>query len=92
MKIARVIGHVVSTIKDRSHEGFKLMIVEPLDCAGKVCGKHQIVVDSACAGEGDYVLLLEDGGGARMVIDDSEAIIDTVIVGVLDKPPEAKNN
>ncbi len=90
MKMARVVGHVVSTIKERSHEGLKLMIVEPVDGSGRVCGKHQIAVDAACAGEGDYVLLLEDGGGARMVTGDSEAIIDAVIVGVLDKLPEEK--
>jgi len=85
VKLARVVGNVVSTIKNATHEGLKLMIIEPIDCYGNVCGKQQIAVDAACSGEGDYVLVTDDGGSSRMILGDDSLVIDWVIVGVLDQ-------
>lgn len=85
MKIARVVGNVVSTIKCPSHNGLKLMIIELIDIRGKICSDRQIAVDEACAGVGDIVLLTDDGGAARMITGDNSAVIDWVIAGVLDK-------
>lgn len=85
MKLARVVGNVVSTIKHQSHEGLKLMIIEPVDYDGKICGKQLIAIDCACSGEGDYVLITDDGGASRMILGDDGAVIDWSIVGVLDK-------
>ena len=36
MRIARVVGNVVSTIKEETHCSYKLMIIEYLDQNGKV--------------------------------------------------------
>ena len=85
MKIARVVGNVVSTIKCPSHNGLKLMIIEFIDLEGFPCSVRQIAIDAACSGVGDIVLLTDDGGAARMIIGDNNAVIDWVIVGVLDK-------
>lgn len=84
MKLARVVGNVVSTIKHPSHSGYKLMIVEQVDEKGRPCGKQEIVMDAACSGEGDYVLLMEDGGASMMILDNKKLVVDKVIVGVLD--------
>lgn len=89
MKIARVVGNMVSTIKHPSHKGLKLMIIEPVGHNGKVCGKQLIAVDCACAGEGDYVLITDDGGASRMILGDDKAVIDWSIIGVLDKQFES---
>jgi microcompartment protein CcmK/EutM len=62
MRIARVVGNVVSTIKEETHCSYKLMIIEYLDQNGKAVGVRQIVVDAANAGIGDIVLINVDGG------------------------------
>lgn len=83
MKLAKVIGNVVSTIKHSTHEALKLMIVRQVDLSGNVYGKQLIAIDTASAGEGDYILLVDEGGAARMLLG-SDAAIDAVIVGILD--------
>ncbi len=84
MKLARVVGNVVSTIKDERFTGYKLMIIEYLDLEGNSCGVRQIVIDGAHAGIGDIVLVNNDGGAACMVLDDKKLIADDTIIGVLD--------
>ncbi|GAA0337052.1 EutN/CcmL family microcompartment protein [Bacillus carboniphilus] len=84
MKIARVIGNLVSTIKTPSHNQQKLMIVEPIDTKGKVIGDSFIAVDSAQAGIGDIVLVLEEGGSARDILKKPDGAIDAIIVGIVD--------
>lgn len=84
MKIARVVGNLISTIKDESFHGYKLMIVELLNPDGTPDGKRQIAFDAAHAGIGDIVLVNIDGGAANMFTGDQALIADWTICGVLD--------
>lgn len=84
MRMARVIGNVVSTIKDFKFHGHKLMIVEFVDLDGNPIESRQIVFDAANAGVGDLVLVNIDGGAAKMFFYDDELIADCTICGVLD--------
>ncbi len=84
MRIARVVGNVVSTVKDRDHYGYKLMIIEYLDGNLKPDGARQVAFDCADAGIGDYVLVNVDGGAANMLLCDNKIIADITICGVLD--------
>jgi len=84
MRIARVVGNVVSTIKEETHCSYKLMIIEYLDQNGKAVGARQIVADAAQAGIGDVVLVNVDGGAAKAILDDKDVIIDQTICGVID--------
>ncbi len=84
MKIARVVGNVVSTIKREHLNGYKLMIVQPLCIDGSPQGARRIAIDAAHAGIGDIVLLSSDGGAAQMVADDPKLIGDDTIAGVID--------
>lgn len=84
MKIGRVIGNIVSTIKTPSHANQKLMIVEPIDTYGNAIGGSVVAVDAARAGVGDFVLILEEGGSARDIMNNPEGAVDAIIVGVLD--------
>jgi len=83
MRIARVVGNVVSTIKDSSYHGYKLMIVEYLNEDGAPAGARLIAFDAAHAGVGDVVLVNTDGGAANMLLD-KEIIADITICGVID--------
>lgn len=88
MKLAKVIGNVVSTIKTDSHHQLKLMVVVPVDQKGKPVADSFIAVDHAQAGIGDYVLILEEGGSARQLLGNPEGAVDAIIVGVVDKIEE----
>ena len=83
MRIARVVGNVVSTIKDRGFAGQKLMIVDFLDEAGHQTGETAIVFDAAQSGVGDVVLVSIDGGASGMLLG-GQVIADMTICGVLD--------
>jgi microcompartment protein CcmK/EutM len=84
MRIARVVGNVVSVVKDAKFIGYKLAIVAPLKADGSEDGPRQIVFDNSDAGVGDIVLLLQDGGGSNIVFDDFDIVSDTAIAGVID--------
>ncbi len=83
MKIAKVVGNVVSTIKDKGFAGQKLMIVDFLDEDGNLTGNNAIVFDVADAGIGDTVLVNVDGGAASMFLG-RQCIGDQTICGVID--------
>ncbi len=84
MFIARVIGEVVSTIKHPALRGKTLLVVEKLTERGEPTGDSQLAVDSVSAGEGDRVLVLDEGSSAALVTDLDNPPIRAVIVGVID--------
>lgn len=85
MKLAKVVGNVVSTIKTPSHQNKKLMVVIPVDASGNECGDAMIAFDRFSAGPGDYVLVLEEGGAARDILGDPNGSFDAVIAGIVDR-------
>lgn len=84
MKLAKVIGHLVATVKTESHRNKKLMVVEPVDLKGNAIDASFIAIDAAHAGIGDIVLIVEEGGSAREVLQLPNGAVDAVIVGVVD--------
>jgi len=84
MFIARVIGEVVSTIKHPALTGRKLLVVEKLTERGEPTGSSQLAVDSVAAGEGDTVLVMDEGSSAALVTEMDNPPIRTIIVGVID--------
>jgi microcompartment protein CcmK/EutM len=82
--IARVIGEVVSTIEHATLKDKKLLVIEKLTESGEPTGDSQLAVDSVDAGEGDTVLVLDEGGSAGLVTNLDNPPIRTVIVGVID--------
>lgn len=84
MFIARVIGEVVSTVKHDALKGMKLLVIERLTEDREPTGNSQLAVDSVDAGEGDTVLVLDEGSSAGLVTKLDNPPIRTVIVGVID--------
>lgn len=87
MKIARVVGPVVSTIKHPAFSGQKLMAVVPINEKGEAVGPTYLAVDRVQAGEGDTVLVLTEGNGARQIFGvpkTADLPIRSVIVGIVD--------
>jgi len=84
MLIARVIGNVVATQKAPSHEGQKLLVVQPLQLDGSDRGEPVLAVDAVDAGAGDRVLLSMDGFSAMTAVDRPHSPIDMAVIGVID--------
>lgn len=85
MKLARVVGNVVSTINTSDFEDRTLLLCDLLDPDGTPSGGYQIAVDTVGAGAGERVLLLDEGNSARQVLAAPGAPIRTVIVGIVDE-------
>ena len=83
MKIARVTGTVVSTIKYEKYVGMKLLRVRHLTLNGQPTGEELIALDAADAGIGDIVLVNNDGGAAQMIMGDTKLITSVTICGVI---------
>ncbi|HMT21241.1 MAG TPA: EutN/CcmL family microcompartment protein [Promineifilum sp.] len=84
MYIGQVAGTVVATIKHEAFAGCKLLLVERLELDGRPTADYDICVDAARAGVGDRVLVLDEGNGARQVLNMKVAPIRAVVVGVID--------
>lgn len=84
MKIARVVGNVVSTVKDESFTAKKLVIIEWLDARLRKCGPRIIAFDAAGAGAGDIVLVNSEGDAAKLMFGDETMIGDLTVCGVVD--------
>ena len=85
MILGRVTGSVVSTIHHSVVDGRKLLLAERLDHKGKATGKYVIAMDSIGAGRGETVLILDEGNGARQILDDDSAPIRSIVVGIVDE-------
>lgn len=85
MMLCRVEGTVVSTIKHPAFHARALLVVQPIDEAGKPSGRSFLAVDHAQAGEGDRVLVLREGNGVRQLLKDPRSPIQALIVGVVDR-------
>jgi len=84
MILGRVTGSVVSTIHHPIVDGRKLLVAERLDASGQGTGGYIIAIDTIGAGQGETVLILDEGSGARQILDDAEAPVRSIIVGIVD--------
>jgi microcompartment protein CcmK/EutM len=85
VKLCRVKGTVVSTVKQPVYQGRKLMVVQPVDETGANQGHSFLAVDRVQAGEGDLVLVNSEGNGARQLIPIDKLPIRSLILGIVDR-------
>ncbi len=83
MLIARVIGTTVSTIKEPTLEGRKLLILREAGVDGEPTGKPYVAVDTLDAGIGDLVLTAHGSSGRQTEITKNRPV-DAVIMAVID--------
>lgn len=84
MLIARVIGDVVATVKDASHNGRKALLVQPINLDGTDRGNAVIALDAVDAGVGDRVLLATEGYSAMTSVGRPDSPIDMAVIGIID--------
>ena len=80
MRIATIKGHITSTMKHRSLDGWRLLIAVPEspDLA------PQIVLDSLGAGIGQTVMISSDGSEARKMVGDQRSPARWTVMGIID--------
>lgn len=83
MQIARVRGTVVSTHKDPSLRGAKLLLLQFLDEEGKPLSKYEVAADSVGAGLDEWVLV-SCGSAARQLDGNEKRPLDAVVVAIID--------
>jgi len=100
MFLARVTGHVVATQKDKTLNGQKLFVVEPLNVKYEGdttaatlgnTGRAIVCIDAVGCGEGQIVLIVQ-GSSARMTEQTKNLPADAVIVGIVDSAVFAGKN
>jgi ethanolamine utilization protein EutN len=84
MKLARVVGTVVSTIKSPIFEARALLLVDLLEPDGRPAGGYLIALDTVGAGAGETVLVLDEGTSARQILGAPFGPLRTVVVGIVD--------
>ncbi len=86
MKLCRVLGSTVSTIKHPCYEGRKLLIVQPLGLDLQPEGPSFLASDAVGAGEGDVVIVVEEGKSAMQVFEVAERTpLRSAVVGIVDR-------
>jgi len=85
MILGIVTGSVVSTEKHAHLAGRKILVVQPTGPDFVPTGKAVLALDEAQAGVGDRVIVVDEGGSARLVLGDPDAVtIRTVVAGIVD--------
>ena len=83
MLLGRVAGTLVSSRKDPSIEGIKLLIVRSLDTDGEETGQSIVAMDAVGAGV-DEVVLLAQGSSARQTEVTHNRPCDAVVMAIVD--------
>lgn len=84
MKVAKVIGTIWATRKEEKLNGFKLLIVQPINIIDGSCDHTPIVaVDIIGAGVGETVIIVS-GSSARSAAGDMNTPVDASVVGIVD--------
>ncbi len=85
MKIAKIIGTVVSTLKLEQYTGEKMLLARILNPDGSDTPETVIAFDRCQAGEGDVVLMIDEGNSARQTLQTGPSgVVRAVCVGYID--------
>lgn len=85
MILAKVIANVVADTKIEDYRGLKVLILQPIDPQGNPTGKTTLAVDAVQAGVGDTVVMCDEGGSARYLLNTEKMTIRAVVAGIVDE-------
>lgn len=81
---AIVEGTATATVRHASMKGWKLLIVQPLDVAGKPAGDPLLAIDHLGAGRGTEVVISNDGRSVREMVGDNNTPMRWSVIGLID--------
>ncbi len=83
MHLARVLGRLVSTVKQETLAAIPLQWIQPITASGDPAGRPIVAVDRIGSGPGDVVVYITSREAA-MTLDDPFAAVDAGIVAKVD--------
>jgi carbon dioxide concentrating mechanism protein CcmL len=83
MQIAKVRGTVVSTQKEPSLRGVKLLLLQFVDEEGRLLPEYDVAADNVGAGFDEWVLVSR-GSAARQVLGNEQRPVDAAVVAIID--------
>ena len=87
MRVGRVVGTVVATVKHDFFDGERLLVCRLID-RDRDSGGYLICTDRVGAGPGETVLILDEGSSARQIHGVATGPIRSVVVGIVDEVHE----
>jgi len=81
--LARVLGEVVSVMKDANLTGLKMLVLQPLAASGEPAGRTLVALDSVGAGVGENVFFVR-GREAAFPFYPAEPPADATVIGIVD--------
>ncbi len=84
MQTATVVGHAVSTVKHPSLKGWRLLVVQSWTPDGQPDGEPLLAIDQLGAGRGDWVIICNDGIGAREMVKAKNSPARWFVMGLCD--------
>ena len=85
MILGRVKGEVVATIKHPAYNNWRMLLLDRISPSGEELGGYLVALDAVDAGPGQTVLVIDEGNSARQVVNDPQAPIRSVIIGIVDE-------
>jgi microcompartment protein CcmK/EutM len=83
MQLARVIGEVVSSVKDANLTGRTMLVLQPISASGEPAGRTLVALDSVGAGVGEHVFFVR-GREAAFPFLPAEPPADASVIGIVD--------
>jgi len=83
MILAKVVGTVVSTQKEKSMEGLKFLVLQQIDLEGNTKDGFVVAADAVDAGIGE-VVLYASGSSARQTVKTDKRPCDAVVMAIVD--------
>ncbi|MBD2440749.1 EutN/CcmL family microcompartment protein [Nostoc sp. FACHB-110] len=83
MQIAKVRGTVVSTQKEPSLRGVKLLMLQLVDEEGNILPQYEVAADTVGAGVDEWVLVSR-GSAARQILGNEQRPLDAAVVAIID--------
>lgn len=84
MNLATVLGHATATLKHPSMNGWRILVVQPLDIAGGPDGEPLLALDNLGGGKGDTVILTSDGGAVSDLLGRKDSPVRWAVIGIAD--------
>ncbi len=88
MQTARVIGNATATVRHPSLEGWRLLILQPLDIRGEADESPVIAIDHLGARRGDLVFFTSDTREIQRLTGRIDSPVRLSIQGIIDAEPE----
>lgn len=84
MQLGTVIGHATATIKHAAMNGWRLVVIQPLNAAREPEADPVVAVDKYNAGPGQTVVYNSDGKAAREYVGHEKSPVRYFVIAIED--------